>query len=141
MRDADAAGLRQCLQPRRDIDAVAVNVTAIGDDIAKIDPDPKRDSFVLGFHGSAVDHRPLDLDGAADSVDDTGEFHQHAVTGRLDDAPVMLPDFRIYELAAMRLQAVEGAFLVHSHQPRITGHVRCEDRREAAHRGRSYGFA
>jgi hypothetical protein len=84
---------------------------------------------------------PLDLDRAPHSVDDARKLDQHAVAGGLDDAPVMLPDFRIDELAAMRLQAVEGAFLVRSHQPRITGHVRCEDRREAAHRGRSYGFA
>src|SRR5712671_6551655 len=44
-----------------------------------------------------------------------GKFHQHAVTGGLDDAAVMLGDFRIEELAAQRLEAFERAFLVRSH--------------------------
>ncbi len=128
-RDADAARLRQCLQPRGDVDTVAVNVAAVGDDVAEIDPDPKGNALVLGHLGVAVRHRPLDLDGAAHRIDDARKFHQHAVAGGLDDAPVMLPDFRVDELAAMRLQAVEGAFLVRSHQPRITRHIGGEDRR------------
>jgi hypothetical protein len=41
----------------------------------------------------------------------------------------MLPDFRIDELAAMRLQAVEGALLIRPHQPRITRYIGSEDRR------------
>jgi hypothetical protein len=40
-RDADAAGRRQALQPRRDIDAVAIYVVAVGDDVAQIDPNAK----------------------------------------------------------------------------------------------------
>ncbi len=47
-RDADAAGFGQCLQPCRDIDAVAVNVVAVGDDVAEIDPDAERDALVFG---------------------------------------------------------------------------------------------
>jgi len=53
----------------------------------------------------------------------------------------MLPDFRVDELAAMRLQAVEGALLVRSHKPRITRHIGGEDRRKAARCGRSRGAA
>src|ERR1700731_3586988 len=34
-RDADAARRRQCLQPRRDVDAVAVNIAAVGDHVAE----------------------------------------------------------------------------------------------------------
>ena len=39
--DADAAGLGQRLQPRRDIDAVAEDVVVLGDDVAEIDADAK----------------------------------------------------------------------------------------------------
>jgi hypothetical protein len=67
-------------------------------------------------------------------------FDQHAVASGLDDAPVMLPDFRVDEIAAVRLQAVEGAFLIRSHQPRITRHIGGEDRGKAARRSRRYGL-
>jgi hypothetical protein len=36
------------------------------------------------------------------------------------------------ELAAQRLEAFEGAFLVRSHQPRVARHVSGEDRCETA---------
>ena len=140
-RDADAAGLRQCLQPRRDVDTVAIDVAAVGDDVAEVDPDAKGDAFVFGRLGVAVDHRPLDLDRATHRIDDAGKFHQHAVAGGLDDASVMLPDLRVDELATMRLQAVEGALLIRSHQPRITRHIGGEDRRKTARRSRGTAYA
>jgi hypothetical protein len=65
-------------------------------------------------------------------------FDQHAGASGLDDAPVMLPDFRVDEIAAVRLQAVEGAFLIRSHQPRVTRHIGGEDRRKAARCSRGY---
>jgi len=68
------------------------------------------------------------------------KFHQHAVSGGLDDAPVMLPDLRVDELATMRLQAVEGALLIRSHQPRVPRHIRGEDCHKSARRSRGYGL-
>ncbi len=69
-RDADAAGFGQCLQARCNVDAVAVDVAAVGDDVAEIDPYPEGDALLLGRLGVAVDHRPLELDRAADRIDD-----------------------------------------------------------------------
>ena len=126
------AGLCERLQPRRDIDAVAEDVVAIDDDVAEIDPDPEPDPAVLGHTGLAIDHRALQLGGAADRVDDAREFHQHPVAGRLDDAAGVLADLRIDQLAAMRLEAFVRAFLVRSHQPRIARHIGGEDRGETA---------
>jgi len=134
-RDAYAAGLRQCLQPRGDVDAIAVDIVAIGDHVAEIDPDPERNAFALGHIGIAVDHCALHLDGAAHSIDDAPEFHEHAVTGGLDDAAAVLLDLRIDEFAAMRLEAIERAFLVRSHQPRVARHIGGEDRGETAFDG------
>src|SRR5207253_7963218 len=101
-RDADAAWLCECLQPSSDVDAVAVDVSAIDDHVAEIDPDPEGDPLVLGRLGIAVDHRPLNLDGAAHRIDDARKLHQHAVAGGLDNPAVMLPDFGVDKLAAMR---------------------------------------
>ena len=44
--DHDAAGIRQRLQARRDIDAVSENVVAIENDVADIDADAEFDALV-----------------------------------------------------------------------------------------------
>ena len=98
-------------------------------------PDAENDALVLGNFGVAVDHRALQLDGAAHRVDDAREFHQHAVAGGLDDAAAVLPDLRVDELAAMRLEPFERALLVRPHQPRIGRHIGGEDRGETADNG------
>src|SRR5437868_11332978 len=84
-RDADAAWRRQPLQPHRDIDAVAINVAAVDDQVTEIDADAKSQAAFLGKIQIAVDHRALDFAGAAHRVDHAGEFRQHAVAGGLDD--------------------------------------------------------
>ena len=48
------------------------------------------------------------------------------------DAAAVLPDLRVDELAAMRLEAFERPFLVRPHQPRIPRDIGGEDRGEAA---------
>ena len=138
-RDADAARCCQPLQPSRDVDAVAINVAAIGDHVAEIDPDTKSEAPLLGEIQIAVGHRALDFAGAAYRVDDAGEFRQHAVAGGLDDSAVMLADFRIEQFAQMRLEALVRAFLVRSHQARIAHHIGGEDRGQSAGRGHGCG--
>ena len=86
-RDAHAAQLCQGLQPSSDVDTVAVDVVAVNDHVAQINADAEYDALVLGHIGVAVSHRSLDLKGAADSIDDTGEFRQYAVAGSLDERP------------------------------------------------------
>ncbi len=73
-RDADATRLGQGLQPRRDVYPVAENIVAVDNDVAEIDSDPESDALLFGLLGSAVEHRPLDLDGAADRIDDAAKF-------------------------------------------------------------------
>lgn len=130
--DADPAGLGQCLQPRGDVDTVAVNVTAFGDHIAEIDPNAEGDPLILGNVGIAVDHRPLHLDGAADRIHNTWKFHEHPVAGGFYDPTVMFCDLRIEQLAADRFEALERAFLIRAHQTRISRDIGSEDRKEAA---------
>ena len=94
-RDADAARRRQPLQPHRDVHAVALDIAAIGDHVAEIDPDAKSQAALLGEIQIAVGHRALNLAGAAHRIDYAGEFRQHAVAGGLDDPAMMLADLRI----------------------------------------------
>ena len=102
--NADAARLGQRFQPRRDIDAVAENVAALGDHVAEVDADAKPNAAVLGEIQIAVGHRALDFGGAAHRIDDAGEFRQHAVADGLDDAAVMLADLRIDQLLRCALR-------------------------------------
>ena len=46
--DEHPAGIGQGLDPRGDVDAVAVNVAAVGDHVAEIDPDAKPQAAFLG---------------------------------------------------------------------------------------------
>ena len=131
-RDADAARLGQCLQPRRDVDAVALDVVAVADNVAKIDPNAENDAFVPGNLCVAIDHRALQLGGAAHRVDDAGEFRQNAVAGGFDDAAAVLPDLRVDELTADALEPFERPLLVCSHQPRIGHDIGGEDCGETA---------
>ena len=85
----DAAGRRVLLQPRREVDAVAVDVAAAADHLADVDRDPERDE-VLGALGSALlgDRRLHGL-RPFDRVERARELRQHAVAGRLDDHPMV----------------------------------------------------
>jgi hypothetical protein len=68
-RDADASGLLQCFQPRRDIDPVAENVVMFRDHVPEIDSDAEPDAAALGHVRLAVDHPALDLHSASHGND------------------------------------------------------------------------
>ena len=94
-RDADAAGLGERFQPRRDVDAVAEDVVTIGDDVPDVDADAKPDAPLAGRLGFAVDHPTLHLGGTAHRIDDARKLHEQAVAGGFDDAAAVLLDLRV----------------------------------------------
>src|SRR5208283_3601428 len=130
--DADSAGLGQGFEAGGDIDAVAINVALVDDDVAEVDADAELYPFVGRHVGVAPDHFALDLDGIAHRIDDAGELGQEAVAGGLDDAAPVLGDLGVAELAPYRRQRDQGAFLVGAHQPRIAGDIGRQDRRQPA---------
>src|SRR5207245_3395880 len=132
LREPEATGLGDAFDPRRDIDAVAIEVVALDDHVAEIDADAQFDAVVCPDTSVPLGHRLLHFDRAAHRIDDARKFHQQAVAGGLDDAAVVLGDLRIDELAAQRFEAFERALLVRPHQPRIPRHIGGEDRGETA---------
>jgi len=62
--------------------------------------DAKLDALGGRNVGIALRHRALQIDRAAYGIDDAGKLGQKAVAGRLDDAPAMLGDLRVREVAA-----------------------------------------
>ena len=81
-------------------------------------------------------HVPLNFSRAFHRVHDAGKFDEHAVTGLLDDAPLMLGDRWIDQLGTVALEIRKGADLVHAHQPAIADDVGSKDGGQTAfHRG------
>ena len=101
-RNQDAARVGECFQPRGHIDAIAVDIILIADDVADVDADTKFDATISRYIGIAFGHAALDVDRIAHRVDDTDEFHQHAVARGLDDTATVLDDFGIDQFLAMR---------------------------------------
>jgi hypothetical protein len=50
---------------------------------------PPEDPPILGYSGITLDQAVLNLDGAADRVNDASELDDASVAGPLDDAAVM----------------------------------------------------
>jgi hypothetical protein len=78
----------------------------------------------------ALDHRPLEFNGAIHCVDHTAEFDDAAVARALDDAAVMHCDGRVDQVAAKGPKAGEDSILIRASKPRVADHVGHQDRRE-----------
>jgi len=129
---ADAAGVRQSLQARGNVDAVAVDVVAVDDDVADVDADAVDDSALDGDLRVIFLDRGLQLDGEKHRVDHAGEFHQRAIAHQFDGAAAIGPGPRLDELRAVGFQGRQGAALVGAHEAAVPDHVGGEDRRQAA---------
>jgi hypothetical protein len=86
-RDADAAGLGDALQARRDVDGVAIEIVAFHDDVADVDADAKRDALLLRQFGVALGYALLNRGGAFDRVHHASELDQGAIAHQLATRP------------------------------------------------------
>ena len=129
-RHADTAGIRQSFETRGHVDAVAENVAILDDDVADIDADPELDPAVRRHIRVALGHAALDVDGAADGIDDGCEFGQQPVPRRLHQASAILGDPGIEQGRPVVPQSADRAFLVGAHQPAVAGHIGGQDGRE-----------
>jgi hypothetical protein len=120
------------LQTRSDIDAVAVNILVVDDDVTDVETDAKLDTPFRRDLDVALGDLPLDVDRAAYRVDDAGKLDQDTVARSLDDAPAVLRDLWIDDRASMGLECGQRAFLIHAHEPRIACDIPGENGREAA---------
>ncbi|WP_442893329.1 hypothetical protein [Bradyrhizobium sp.] len=92
LRDAYATGLRQSLQARCHVHAIAENVTSINDDVADIDANAELDPLLIGYPGIAPGHSALNVESATHCVHDTDKPSQHPVPGVLDDPLAVFGD-------------------------------------------------
>ena len=71
----------------------------------------KFDALVRCDPSVALDHRPLDFNGAVDCVDDTPELDNCAIAGALDDPAAVHGDGLIDQVASERPQARQNSVL------------------------------
>ena len=93
-RYTNATRERQRLQPRCDVYAIAINVIFFDDNVAHVDTHAKLNPFILKYVGIARAHTAFNFDSATHCIDNTAEFHQHAVAGVLNDPSTVFGDFR-----------------------------------------------
>jgi len=98
--------------PGGDVDAVAIEVVALDDYVAEVMPMRNSIAAVPTRHSCSA--RALHAAPQPRSAPHRRRWQipQQAVAGGLDNAAVMLGDFRIDELAAQCFEAFERALLV-----------------------------
>src|SRR5713101_6903691 len=103
--DADAAGVGETLQSRGDVDAIAVDLLALDHHVAEIDANAEfHPARRLQIRILALERR-LNLDRAIHRLDHAGEVSQHAVASGVHEAPAMILDATVYDLAADRVRS------------------------------------
>jgi hypothetical protein len=131
-RDAKPARLTKRLQPRGDVHAVAENVARVDDDVTDIDANAKRKPLLF-WHRLVAGRVPaLHRDRARDGFHGAREFHEHAVTRRLDDATAPGGDFRVDQFLAAGLQCSKRADFIGTHQSAVADDVGCQNGGEPA---------
>src|SRR5258705_11073361 len=126
---ADAAGLRDAFQPRRDIHAVAQDVVAIDQHVTQIDADAKQHAYLLRHIPVALSHEILDYDGAIDGGNNRRELQEHTVPGRLDDSATVVGHDRIAR-GGMLGQRPRCTGFIKTHEPAVAGDVRRQNGRK-----------
>src|SRR5215471_4357249 len=89
-RNADSTRFGKLLQPRRYIDAIAVDVVALDNDVADVDTHAKVDPLIGSQAGIAAKHSALHVNGAARRVDYAGKLQQQPVPYGFNDTATVL---------------------------------------------------
>src|SRR6185437_15927213 len=129
------ARLSQSLYARRNIDAVAINVVAFYDHIAKIHTNAIVDAPRLGCLQLGLRCGGLDRERGLHSRDDARKFGQRAIADQLDDASAESGDLRVEYRTPVCLEPRQRALLISFHHAAIAddvgGHDGCQFARHA----------
>ena len=130
VRHRDAAGLRERLQARRDVHAVAID-GAVGllDDVAHVHADAKEHAALLGQRGGLVAERPLDREGRAHRAGGRVEDGEDRIAGHVDDASFVAFDLLAKDGARV-VEGGDGRAIIGGHEAGVRRGIGGEDRRE-----------
>jgi hypothetical protein len=69
----------------------------------------------------------LDFQGTTGGVHRTCKFNKSAIACGLDDPTAVFSNLRIYKFAATRLERIQSAFFVDTHEAAVASNVGGED--------------
>src|SRR5262245_32085844 len=118
-RNADGAGLGDCFEPGRDVNAVTIKVAALDHDVTQIDADAQNDGSVQGQSGVCCSHVPLQLDSALYCLNCACELDEHTVARDLEDTAAMTGHRRLQNVLTPQLESGQGPGLILPHQPTV----------------------
>jgi hypothetical protein len=137
-RDTDAADFGETFQPRRDVDAVAQQITVALHHIADGDADAEGH-----LPAGRIGHIPraqafLDIDRAAYGFNRARKFGEHRIPGRIENAAAALGDEIIGHQAIGR-EPPQRFLLVLRYQSAVAGNIGRKNRRDLAFHENSPG--
>src|SRR4029077_16652456 len=100
---------------------------AFFDHVPEMNADPKFNALVGRDLSVALDHRPLDFNGAIHCVDNTPELDSCAIPGALNDPAVVHGDGRIDQVASEPTQARKCPVLVCPGEPAVADDICDQD--------------
>jgi hypothetical protein len=116
--DAHPSRLRDTLQSRGNVDAVAQEITASDYYVTNMDADTEAEGTICVYARVQITKSLLDLDGTLDCIDDRREFRQHAVASGISDPAPMVGYEPVHYLPVGR-EGPQGADLILAYQPGV----------------------
>jgi hypothetical protein len=114
--DRNSTRIGERLEARRNVHALAVEIGALADDIAKVDADAQLDRRLAGRGRIGLAGHVLQLQRGLDRTHRARKLKQRAVAHQLHDPPAMRSHDRVKDVAAAFLQAIERALLAGLHE-------------------------
>jgi hypothetical protein len=130
--NGDAANRSDAFEPRRHIDAITKDVSALDDHISEVHSHAEFNAPILWNTGITSTECALNICRTADRAHHTGELHQHAIAGKFDDAPLMLGDFAVDHIRLHAFQRRERTGFIDAHQPAVADNVGGKNSSQAA---------
>ncbi len=136
-RDADAADFGEALEARRDVDAIAEQITVTLDHVANRDADAETHVAARWIGHVAGAQAFLDIDRAAHGFDRAGKLRQHRIAGGVENAAAGLGD-EIVDDGTIGSEPPQRLLFILGYQPAVTGNIGSKNRRYLAlHEGLS----
>ncbi len=124
LREIDDAGVRQRLEPGRDVDGIAVEITIRDDHVAQIEAHAQHHLPIRGKIFVGGFRRGLKLDRALDGADRAGELHERAIAHQLDDAAPVPLHQGLENILAPGPERAQRLRLIGAHETAVADDVR-----------------